>query len=237
VTLLRVCKCGRLIDATKRRCPACDRADSTRRRHKPSGQIYQSAKWRGKNGTRQRVLKMRRAHMPTLWPAGDARPSRDPRGRPPSSGPRPVRPEQLHLGMRQLFWSSRRRTRARHPGGTPTVEKPIQPAIPRPLAARESSQHATVVAFRGDNQWVRPDGTKSCSKCERVLPVDAFRANPKLRSGFDSWCRECQAVANRRWRTRRREAKTADARRLTGVLVVARFGRSADAADNETASR
>ena len=57
MTLLRVCRCGKLIPATRRRCPTCDRAESTRRRRKPSGQIYQSNSWRGKNGTRQRVLK------------------------------------------------------------------------------------------------------------------------------------------------------------------------------------
>ena len=57
MTLLRVCRCGKLIPATRRRCPTCERAESTRRRRKPSGQIYQSNSWRGKNGIRQRVLK------------------------------------------------------------------------------------------------------------------------------------------------------------------------------------
>src|SRR2546425_626476 len=57
VTLLRVCRCMKLIPATQRRCADCQRAESTRRRNKPSGQVYQSNSWRGKNGTRERVLK------------------------------------------------------------------------------------------------------------------------------------------------------------------------------------
>jgi hypothetical protein len=68
----------------------------------------------------------------------------------------------------------------------------------------------TVVLFRADNQWIRPDGTKSCSKCERVLPVDSFRENPKLRSGLDSWCRECHAEANRRSRAKQRDDAASD---------------------------
>jgi 5-methylcytosine-specific restriction endonuclease McrA len=51
--LLRVCRCGKLIPATRRRCPTCDRADSTRRRNKPSGQVYADKRWRK---TRKTVL-------------------------------------------------------------------------------------------------------------------------------------------------------------------------------------
>ena len=47
VTLLRVCRCGKLIPATPRRCPACDRADSARRNRKPTAKIYRSSRWRG----------------------------------------------------------------------------------------------------------------------------------------------------------------------------------------------
>jgi hypothetical protein len=56
MTLLRVCKCLKLIPATQRRCPACQRADSQRRNRKPTAKIYTSARWRGPNGTRQHVL-------------------------------------------------------------------------------------------------------------------------------------------------------------------------------------
>jgi mannose-6-phosphate isomerase-like protein (cupin superfamily) len=53
MTLLRVCRCGQLIPATRRRCAACDRADSTRRRNKPSGKVYADPRWKK---TRQVVL-------------------------------------------------------------------------------------------------------------------------------------------------------------------------------------
>jgi 5-methylcytosine-specific restriction endonuclease McrA len=53
MTLLRVCRCGKLIPATKRRCPNCERAESTRRRNKPSGRVYADPRWRK---TRKRVL-------------------------------------------------------------------------------------------------------------------------------------------------------------------------------------
>jgi 5-methylcytosine-specific restriction endonuclease McrA len=51
--MLRVCRCGKLIPATRRRCPTCDRAESARRRNKPSGKVYADPRWRK---TRQLVL-------------------------------------------------------------------------------------------------------------------------------------------------------------------------------------
>ncbi len=36
MTLLRVCRCGKLIPATRRRCLTCDRTDSARRNRKPT---------------------------------------------------------------------------------------------------------------------------------------------------------------------------------------------------------
>ena len=78
----------------------------------------------------------------------------------------------------------------------------IQAEIPNQLAAKGISPGTSV---RPENQWLRPDATKSCSKCERVLPVDSFRPNSRLGSGLDSWCRECHIEANRRSRARHRD--------------------------------
>lgn len=46
----------------------------------------------------------------------------------------------------------------------------------------------------------QPPTRKRCSRCEQTLPVADFRANAKLRSGWDSWCRPCRAKANQIWR-------------------------------------
>ena len=81
LTLLRVCNgpgCLRLIPATKRRCAACDRAESTRRRRKPSGQIYQSSKWCGPNGTRNACSNATTTPANSAdWPQPTSRPSPD----------------------------------------------------------------------------------------------------------------------------------------------------------------
>jgi hypothetical protein len=44
---------------------------------------------------------------------------------------------------------------------------------------------------------------KRCANCRRWLNKREFRANPKLRGGLDSWCRECHRAATRDWRRRR----------------------------------
>jgi hypothetical protein len=36
-------------------------------------------------------------------------------------------------------------------------------------------------------------GEKACTRCRRVLPLEAFAAKPSLSSGRDSWCRACRA--------------------------------------------
>jgi hypothetical protein len=46
----------------------------------------------------------------------------------------------------------------------------------------------------------RDDPHKRCSRCGKWLPFAAFPRNPRLKSGFDSWCRECKAEAAKRWR-------------------------------------
>ena len=211
MTLLRVCRCGKLIPATRRRCLTCDRTDSARRNRKPTAKIYQSSRWRGPNGTRRTVLE-RDEHTCQLCRA----PATHVDHQPPvttllARGLDPFDPDHC----RALCASCAGRAdaaRAHTQGGGGRLEKRFQPETPSQLAAKKISPRLD----RPDNQWVRPDGTKSCSKCERALPVDCFRTNPRLSSGLDSWCRECHVQANRAWRAHERAAR-ADAD--TGPLV------------------
>lgn len=32
---------------------------------------------------------------------------------------------------------------------------------------------------------------KECTKCKQIKPVGAFSPNPRMKSGYASWCREC----------------------------------------------
>ena len=48
--------------------------------------------------------------------------------------------------------------------------------------------------------WLRPPTHKSCTKCGGWLPLEAFRENPRLGSGRNSWCRRRCVEAVRRWR-------------------------------------
>ena len=48
--------CGAIIPIGQRHCANCARADSTRRRRKPTWGVYQSAAWRGPNGVRNQAL-------------------------------------------------------------------------------------------------------------------------------------------------------------------------------------
>jgi len=52
--------------------------------------------------------------------------------------------------------------------------------------------------------WIGPwkRTTKWCPGCERQLPFDAFRQQFTTSSWLSSWCRQCLAAANRRWRER-----------------------------------
>jgi hypothetical protein len=51
--------------------------------------------------------------------------------------------------------------------------------------------------------------TKTCSCCDRDLPVSAFGRSKATRSGLQSWCRECKAAGWRTWyRSKRRRDVT-----------------------------
>ena len=51
-----------------------------------------------------------------------------------------------------------------------------------------------------------PPGRKLCVRCGRSKTLEQFTPNPRLRSGLNSWCRECCREANRRWRAENRDA-------------------------------
>ena len=53
------------------------------------------------------------------------------------------------------------------------------------------------------SEWF--DGARCCTRCRGWKPESDFRANPHLREGLDSWCRECHVVATRAWRERNRD--------------------------------
>lgn len=56
------------------------------------------------------------------------------------------------------------------------------------------------------------EGQKLCSHCMELLPLDAFAPNPRLSTGWDSWCRECHLAAARASRAKHRERYNAERR-------------------------
>jgi hypothetical protein len=58
--------------------------------------------------------------------------------------------------------------------------------------------------------WIRPyepPQGRRCTHCKEVLPFSAFRPNLRLKSGWNSWCRECCAERTRQWRREHPEHK------------------------------
>jgi 5-methylcytosine-specific restriction endonuclease McrA len=69
---------------------------------------------------------------------------------------------------------------------------------------------------------------KRCTKCKRYLPFGEFRQNMRLKSGWDSWCRDCHSASNRRWRAAHPEYQRAYnlARRVEPLgLICSEWGR------------
>jgi 5-methylcytosine-specific restriction protein A len=56
---------------------------------------------------------------------------------------------------------------------------------------------------------------KTCARCQRQLPHTAFRANPKLKCGLNSYCIECSVELTRLWRAPNRKT----ARKWNGYLT------------------
>ena len=52
-----------------------------------------------------------------------------------------------------------------------------------------------------------PPVEKLCSQCQKWLPIDRFRPNPRMRHGLNSRCKECQLERTRRWRREHPEAE------------------------------
>lgn len=53
---------------------------------------------------------------------------------------------------------------------------------------------------------------KWCPRCSRHLPAEEFAANPRVRSGFSSWCKRCHRQAVRVWREEHRDEENAKRR-------------------------
>jgi hypothetical protein len=78
---------------------------------------------------------------------------------------------------------------------------------PTPPRFARKSAHVSVASI------VKAAGLKRCTRCRRMLPVEAFPANPRLRGGLGSWCRSCHVERNRAWRLENRERLNAARRR------------------------
>jgi hypothetical protein len=59
--------------------------------------------------------------------------------------------------------------------------------------------------LRGPDGPSKPPTEANCTRCHRWKPLEAFHPNPRLRTGLQSWCKECQLEATRQWRAENRE--------------------------------
>jgi hypothetical protein len=57
---------------------------------------------------------------------------------------------------------------------------------------------------------------KRCARCREWLPFSAFRPNKKLKSGLNSWCKNCGLQATQAWRERNRDQINAARREAYG---------------------
>lgn len=46
---------------------------------------------------------------------------------------------------------------------------------------------------------------KTCKRCQQAKPFAAFRADPRYRDGFGSWCLQCHRERNSEWAKENRE--------------------------------
>lgn len=54
--------------------------------------------------------------------------------------------------------------------------------------------------LRGPGGWNAPPTEKRCVHCDEWKRLDHFRLNPRMRTGLNSWCKECQLERTREWR-------------------------------------
>jgi hypothetical protein len=65
---------------------------------------------------------------------------------------------------------------------------------------------------------LEPPTEAFCTNCDQWKPLDAFSPNRHLRTGLQSWCRECQCKATRDWRSRNPQYEAAyNAKRRLGA--------------------
>ena len=79
--------------------------------------------------------------------------------------------------------------------------------------------------------------TKTCRRCGRTLPLDAFNRNRKAKDGLDHQCRECKHKSDRqrrnaKWARRAAEAEHTEAE----VRGLASFLKSLDPGEPHTAT-
>jgi hypothetical protein len=67
---------------------------------------------------------------------------------------------------------------------------------------------------------------KTCSRCERVLPLEAFWKNRRRRDGLESCCRECRAEDYAEWYAANRERKAEYMRSLKSREYQAQWGQA-----------
>lgn len=60
-------------------------------------------------------------------------------------------------------------------------------------------------------------GVSSCSRCRQIKPIDAFGID-KRNGRPRSWCKACQAAANREWKVANRDAYLEGKRRYRAKL-------------------
>lgn len=99
-------------------------------------------------------------------------------------------------------------TTTAHGGGERVAIETASPGDPPPSFREEEGSRGrvecrvTVPSYSWGIHNLRgnPPTDARCTHCERWLPLERFAPNPRLRSGLNSWCRECQVGATRRWR-------------------------------------
>jgi hypothetical protein len=64
----------------------------------------------------------------------------------------------------------------------------------------------------------RAQGVQSCARCRQLKPLDAFGID-KRNGRPRSWCKACQAEANREWKERNRAAYLEGKRRYRDAVL------------------
>jgi hypothetical protein len=98
-----------------------------------------------------------------------------------------------------------------------------KPGRKRTVAMSIPSYSAGINDLRGPGP-LEPPTEKRCARCGQWLPLEAFRPNPRLRSGLGSWCKACHAKRMQEWRKRIARSSTGDGASSTGSIEPQRGG-------------